>query len=69
MRGHETTLGDTHTNHRYDHFLVLPDLASEEAIDAHIEVLAGDYLAPAMETSDHMPVVARFRTDGGYRDR
>jgi hypothetical protein len=62
-------VGTAHAGHRYDHFLVSPDLASEEAIDARIEVFAGDDLAPAKETSDHMPVMARFRTEERFRDR
>jgi endonuclease/exonuclease/phosphatase family metal-dependent hydrolase len=62
-------VGTTYAGNRYDHVLISPDLASEEAIDTHIEVFAGDDLAPAKETSDHMPVMARFRTEERFRDR
>jgi endonuclease/exonuclease/phosphatase family metal-dependent hydrolase len=62
-------VGTTYAGNRYDHFLVSPDLASEEAVGAHIETFAGDDLAAAKETSDHMPVTTRFRTDERFRDK
>lgn len=62
-------VGTTHAGNRYDHFLVSPDLASEEAVDCRIETFSGADLATATAVSDHLPVTARFRTDGEFRDR
>jgi hypothetical protein len=47
----------------------MPDLASEEAISAHIETFSGDDLPLTMETSDHLPVSARFRMNEKFKDR
>jgi hypothetical protein len=44
-------------------------LSGEEALSVHIETFAGDDLAPAKETSDHLPVVVRLRADERFRDR
>jgi endonuclease/exonuclease/phosphatase family metal-dependent hydrolase len=61
--------GTTHAGNRYDHFLISPDLANEEAVSAHIETFAGDDLAIAKRVSDHLPVAAVFKTDAAFRDR
>jgi len=62
-------IGTTHANNRYDHFLVTPDLAAEEAVSCRIEIYSGDDLTNAKKTSDHLPVIARFRTDEKFMDR
>ena len=62
-------VGTTHANNRYDHFLVTPDLAAEEAVSCRIETYSGDDLTRARKTSDHLPVIARFRTDEKFMDR
>ena len=62
-------VGTTHAGNRYDHFLISPDLATEEAVSAHIETFTGTDLVIAMRVSDHLPVTARFRTDARFRDR
>jgi len=62
-------VGTTHANNRYDHFLVTPDLAAEEAVSCRIETYSGDDLTNAKKTSDHLPVIARFRTDEKFMDR
>jgi len=62
-------VGTTHAGNRYDWFLVSPDLASEEAETCRVITFAGDDLAIARKVSDHMPVVAAFRTDATFRDR
>ena len=61
-------VGTTHAGHRYDHFLVSPDCGDEEAIDCRIEVFAGAEDELATKTSDHLPVVAKFRTDASFQD-
>ncbi len=61
--------GTTHAGHHYDWFLVSPDLADEEAIDCHVETFSGADMATATAVSDHLPVMARFRTDEKYGDR
>jgi endonuclease/exonuclease/phosphatase family metal-dependent hydrolase len=61
--------GTTHAGNRYDHFLISPDLANEEAVSAHIETFAGDDLAVAKQVSDHLPVVATFKTDDQFKDK
>jgi endonuclease/exonuclease/phosphatase family metal-dependent hydrolase len=61
--------GTTHAGHHYDWFLISPDLADEEAIDCHVETFSSADLATATAVSDHLPVVARFRTDEKFRDR
>jgi exonuclease III len=62
-------VGTTHANNRYDHFLVSPDLASEEALSCGIQTFAGADLEIAKRVSDHLPVLARFSTDTKYKDR
>ena len=62
-------IGTTHANNRYDHFLVSPDLANEEAVSCKIQTFTGDDLETAKRVSDHLPVLAQFRTDNLYRDR
>lgn len=62
-------VGTTHAGHRYDHFLVSQDLANEEALNCHIRTFGGDDLETAKKVSDHLPVLAEFRTDSGFRDR
>ncbi len=51
-------VGTTHANTRYDHFLVSPDLASEDAVSCRIETVTGDDLEIAERVSDHLPVIA-----------
>ena len=62
-------IGTTHAGHRYDHFLISPDLANEEAISCHINTFSGADLETAKKVSDHLPVSAVFRTDSQFRDR
>jgi exonuclease III len=62
-------IGTTHAGHRYDHFLVSADLANEEAVGCHIRTFGGDDLETAKKVSDHLPVLAEFRTDSRFRDR
>ena len=62
-------VGTTHAGNRYDHFLVSPDLANEEAVTCRIMTFSGSDLESAKRVSDHVPVVARFRTDERFRDR
>ena len=62
-------VGTTHAGNRYDHFLISPDLGTEEAMTCRIETYSGEKLATAKEVSDHLPVVAWFRADGSFRDR
>jgi len=62
-------VGTTHAGNRYDWFLVSPDLASEEAETCRVITFAGDDLATAKKVSDHMPVMAGFRTDAKFKDR
>lgn len=62
-------VGTTHAGHRYDHFLVSPDLANEEAVCCHIKTFGGSDLEITKKVSDHLPVLAKFRTDAPYRDR
>ena len=62
-------VGTTHANNRYDYFLVTPDLAEEEAVSCRIETYSGNDLTKAKKTSDHLPVIARFRTDEKFMDR
>jgi len=62
-------IGTTHAGHRYDHFLVSQDLADEEAAGCHIKTFGGDDLETAKKVSDHLPVLAEFRTDPRFRDR
>ena len=62
-------VGTTHANNRYDHFLVSPDLANEEAVSCRIETFAGEDLIIAKRVSDHLPVVATFSTSNQFRDR
>ncbi|MCF7974341.1 MAG: endonuclease/exonuclease/phosphatase family protein [Phycisphaerae bacterium] len=62
-------IGTTHANNRYDHFLVSPDLAQEEALSCMIQTFSGEDRVTARRVSDHLPVLATFRTDGHFRDR
>ena len=61
--------GTTHAGNRYDHILISPDLANEEAISARIVTYEGADLETAKGVSDHLPVVGRFRVDMRFRDR
>lgn len=62
-------IGTTYAGNRYDHFLISPDLANEEAVSCHIVTFTGSDLSSAQRVSDHMPVVAVFRADESFRDR
>lgn len=62
-------VGTTHAGNRYDHFLVSPDLANEEAVRCCIVTFAGSDLKRAKKVSDHLPVLALFNADAQYRDR
>ncbi len=62
-------VGTTHAGHKYDHFLISPDLANEEAVSCHINTFIGADLDTAKKVSDHLPVPAAFRTDSQFRDR
>jgi endonuclease/exonuclease/phosphatase (EEP) superfamily protein YafD len=62
-------VGTTQAGNRYDYFLVSPDLANEEAAGCHIITFSGDDLETAKKVSDHLPVLATFRTDARFRDR
>lgn len=60
-------VGTTDGNNRYDHFLITPDLANEEAIACEIQTYPDDPLV--WQVSDHLPVLAVFSTQSRYRDR
>lgn len=60
-------IGTTDANNRYDHFLISPDLASEEAIACQIQTFLGEEIA--WEVSDHLPVLAVFSTQSKFKDR
>ncbi len=62
-------IGTTHAGNRYDHFLISPDLADEEAVSCRILTFSSSDLETAKRVSDHLPAVAVFRTDAQYRDR
>ena len=62
-------VGTTHAGNRYDHFLISPDLANEEALSCRIQTFAGDDLEIAKTVSDHLPVIASFKADLIYRDK
>jgi exonuclease III len=62
-------VGTTHAGNRYDHFLISPDLATEEAMTCRIVTFEGNDLEIAKQVSDHVPVIAWFRTDGRFKDR
>ncbi len=62
-------VGTTHAGNRYDHFLISPDLANEEAVSCRIVTFSGRDLTVAQRVSDHMPVLAVFRADRAFRDR
>jgi len=62
-------VGTTHAGNRYDHFLISPDLASEEALTCEIQTFAGDGLETAKGVSDHLPVLAVFSTQPRFKDR
>ena len=64
----QTGVGTTHAGNRYDHFLISPDLASEEAVSAGIVTFTGSDLVAAKKVSDHLPVTAWFRTDAHFHD-
>jgi len=65
----QTGVGTTHAGNRYDHFLVSPDLANEEAVRCCIVTYSGSDLKRAKKVSDHLPVLALFNADEQYRDR
>ncbi len=60
-------VGTTTGNNRYDHFLISPDLANEEAVTCEIQTYFDE--AIASQVSDHVPVLAVFDADGDFRDR
>ncbi len=60
-------VGTTHAGNRYDHFLISPDLESEEAIACEIQTFPGEEIAE--EVSDHLPVLAVFSTQPRFKDR
>jgi len=60
-------VGTTHAGNRYDHFLISPDLESEEAIACEIKTFLGEEIAE--EVSDHLPVLAVFSTQPRFKDR
>ena len=62
-------VGTTHAGSRYDHFLISQDLADEEALTCRIQTYWGADLEMAKQVSDHLPVVAWFRTDERSKDR
>ena len=62
-------IGTTHAGNRYDHFLVSPDLAEEEAVLCRIIMFEGEDLDSAKVVSDHLPVMLWLRVDEGCRDR
>jgi endonuclease/exonuclease/phosphatase (EEP) superfamily protein YafD len=62
-------VGTTQAGNRYDYFLISPDLANEEAIGCHIITFSGGDLETAKKVSDHLPVLATFRTDERFKDR
>ena len=62
-------VGTTDGGNRYDHFLVSPDLAQEEAISCRIETFDGHDEAMVFRVSDHLPVLAEFATGARFRDR
>jgi len=62
-------VGTTHAGNRYDHFLISPDLADEEAIACEIQTYSGTSLNTAKRVSDHLPVLAVFSAAAQYRDR
>ena len=62
-------VGTTHAGNRYDHFLISPDLANEEALSCQIQTFAGGDLETAKSVSDHLPVIASFKADLKYRDK
>ena len=62
-------VGTTHAGNRYDHFLISSDLADEEAMACQIQTFTGDDLEIAKRVSDHLPVLALFRTDARLKDR
>jgi len=62
-------VGTTQAGNRYDHFLVTHDLADEEAISCRIQTFTDSDQVISGQVSDHLPIVATFRTDERYRDR
>lgn len=62
-------VGTTYAGNRYDHFLISQDLANEEAIGCNIHTFTGPDLISAKRVSDHLPVIAYFRTDLRFTDR
>lgn len=63
-----TSASTTHAGHRYDWFLISPDLEAEEAIGAEIVTFPATDLSISTKVSDHLPVRARFRPDERFRD-
>ena len=62
-------VGTTHAGNRYDHFLISPDLANEEAVSCRINTYCGDDLKTAKKVSDHLSVSAVFSTKSQFKDR
>jgi hypothetical protein len=62
-------VGTTHAGNRYDHFLISPDLANEEAVSCQIQTFTGDDLEDAERVSDHLPVLTLFSTQNKYKGR
>jgi endonuclease/exonuclease/phosphatase family metal-dependent hydrolase len=62
-------VGTTHAGNKYDHFLISPDLASEEAVACQIQTFTGNDLEISKRVSDHFPVLAIFSTQNKYKDR
>ncbi|HQH54688.1 MAG TPA: hypothetical protein PKY01_19830 [Candidatus Hydrogenedentes bacterium] len=62
-------VGTTDGGNRNDHFLISRDLAEEEAVSCRIETFDGHDETLVFRVSDHLPVLARFRTGEIFRDR
>ena len=62
-------MGTTWAGNRYDHFLISPDLASEEAVACQIWACPPADQETAEQVSDHRPVLAVFSAAAKYRDR
>lgn len=62
-------VGTTHAGNRYDYFLISPDLANEESVACQIQTFTGNDLEITKRVSDHLPVLAFFRTDARFKDR
>ncbi len=60
--------GTTYAGHTYDHFLISPDLANEEAVSCQIITFDSD-IETAKKVSDHKPLSTVFKTDLKFKDR